>query len=150
MIRISNATIDDVPELVILLGQLFETENDFSTNSRHQRKGLLRIIKHPEIGSILVMKDGAAVIGMVNLLYTVSTAEGGPVALLEDLILGPDYRGRGLGDRLFRHAIGHAKKKGISRITLLTDGDNRRAIRFYRRHGFTRSSMIPFRLLLRA
>lgn len=149
MIRISTATIDDVPELILLLGKLFEMENDFSPDPGRQRKGLRRIIKHPETGVILVMKKGGVVIGMVNLLFTVSTAEGGPVSLLEDLILSPDYRGRGLGGRLINHAIRFARSKKVSRITLLTDADNRRAIKYYKRHGFTRSSMVPLRLFLR-
>ncbi|MGQ0672875.1 MAG: GNAT family N-acetyltransferase, partial [Hyphomicrobium sp.] len=35
---------------------------------------------------------------------------------------------------------------GCRRITLLTDGDNAAAHRFYERAGFTRSAMVPYRL----
>jgi ribosomal protein S18 acetylase RimI-like enzyme len=34
------------------------------------------------------------------------------------------------------------------RLTLLTDADNAPAQRFYQRHGFAPSAMIPLRLLL--
>ncbi|HYQ38837.1 MAG TPA: GNAT family N-acetyltransferase, partial [Pseudomonas sp.] len=43
---------------------------------------------------------------------------------------------------------GHAREVGCQRITLLTDADNAAAQRFYARHGFGPSPMIPLRRLL--
>ena len=86
------------------------------------------------------------VIGMVNLLFTISTAEGGRVILLEDLIVRREHRGRGLGTTLMKATIALAKDEGISRITLLTDLDNTEAICFYQKHGFQTSLMKPLRL----
>ena len=145
MIRIAPAVPRDVPALVRLLALLFAQEEEFAPDAVRQRRGLLRIIRRPHTGTIFVMKDGPATVGMVSLLFTVSTVEGGPAALLEDLILDPGYRGRGLGSLLVRHVIDYARRRGISRITLLTDRTNRRALRFYRRCGFVRSSMVPLR-----
>jgi ribosomal protein S18 acetylase RimI-like enzyme len=85
---------------------------------------------------------------MVNLLYTVSTAMGGKVALLEDMIIAPQHRNAGHGARLLHSAIEHAQSQGCLRMTLLTDRANDAAIRFYQRSGFTLSSMIPLRLEL--
>jgi ribosomal protein S18 acetylase RimI-like enzyme len=85
---------------------------------------------------------------MVNLLYTVSTALGARVALLEDMVVAPQARGRGLGSALLTHAIAHARSQGCRRITLLTDGVNDSAQRFYARHGFTGSGMVPMRMSL--
>ena len=149
MIRIAAATPRDVPALVQLLSLLFASEKDFTPDPVRQRRGLLKIIREPRSGIIFAMKDGASVVGMVNLLFTVSTAEGGRVAILEDLILEPGYRGQGLGSKLVLYAIRYVRDRGIRRITLLTDHANRRAIHFYRRHGFINSTMIPLRLVLR-
>ena len=82
---------------------------------------------------------------MVNLLYTVSTALGDRVAILEDMIVDRDARGRGLGSRLMTEAISTCETDGCLRITLLTDGDNTAAQQFYRRFGFERSPMVPLR-----
>jgi GNAT superfamily N-acetyltransferase len=82
------------------------------------------------------------------LLFTVSTAEGGPVCWLEDMVVRPDRRGSGLGSRLLGHALGYARAHDFSRITLLTDRDNEGAIRFYQRQGFQRSAMTVLRLSL--
>jgi ribosomal protein S18 acetylase RimI-like enzyme len=64
------------------------------------------------------------------------------------MVVRPDHRDRGLGSRLLRHIIDHAKTNGFSRITLLTDEVNSDAVRFYRRHGFQPSSMTALRLQL--
>jgi GNAT superfamily N-acetyltransferase len=85
---------------------------------------------------------------MVNLLYTVSTALGARVAMLEDMVVTRQQRGGGIGTLLLQAAIALARADGCQRITLLTDTDNASAHRFYRRHGFVASPMVPFRLML--
>ena len=88
------------------------------------------------------------IVGMVSILFTVSTAEGGRAAWLEDLIVHPVWRGQGVGRQLLDQAIGEAKAAGCLRVTLLTDQTNEAAMKFYRRAGFGRSGMTPFRLRL--
>jgi GNAT superfamily N-acetyltransferase len=85
---------------------------------------------------------------MINLLITISTAEGGFVLLLEDLVVHADHRGQGHGGRLLNHAVEFAREKGFVRITLLTHRDDERVVAFYRRHGFVASEMMIMRLLL--
>ena len=85
-------------------------------------------------------------IAMVCLLYTVSTFLGEKVALLEDMIVHPEFRGRRIGRKILDAAISHATQRGCARLTLLTDATNDGAIRFYERAGFARSGMIPLRL----
>ena len=85
---------------------------------------------------------------MVNLLYTVSTALGDRVALLEDMVVSPNVRGSGVGSRLMEHAIQFARLNGCKRITVLTDRENESAQRFYQKHGFGFSAMMPMRLSL--
>jgi GNAT superfamily N-acetyltransferase len=148
MARIEPAVLDDLPQLADLLMELFSQEADFEPDREKQLGGLRQIIEDARIGCILVAREGREVIGMVNLLFTISTAEGGRVAWLEDLIVRPDHRGNGLGSHLIQEAIQFARDRGIRRITLLTDGVNADAIRFYERHGFSKSGMLPMRLHL--
>jgi ribosomal protein S18 acetylase RimI-like enzyme len=85
---------------------------------------------------------------MINLLYTVSTALGARVAILDDMVVLPQFTGLGAGSKLLQAPIAHARASGCKRITLLTDGDNEAAQKFYSNHGFTASRMVPFRLKL--
>ena len=85
---------------------------------------------------------------MVSLLFIISTACGRKAALLEDLIVHPQHRNASIGTMLLRSAIAFARIKNCLRITLLADNTNESAKRFYQRHGFTQSEMVPLRLAL--
>ncbi len=143
--KISTATAEDIPELCALLSLLFAQESEFEPNHEAQIRGLTVIINSPEMGHIIVARKSGKVIGMINLLYSVSTALGERVAVLEDVIVSPKNRGSGVGSKLMNHTVQLAKKNGCHRITLLTDYDNEGAHSFYQRHGFTRSRMVVFR-----
>jgi GNAT superfamily N-acetyltransferase len=148
MMQVSEATLDDIPQLNELLTLLFTQESDFQPDMALQSAGLRQIIEEPGVGRILVLRDSDSIIAMVNLLFTVSTARGGRVAILEDMVVSPGARGGGVGSTLLRGAISFAQTAGCSRITLLTDRTNAPAIRFYHHHGFESSEMIPLRLLI--
>lgn len=148
MPRLAHASLEDIPQLCELLAQLFGQEAEFVPDRTRQAAGLREIITHPEVGRILILREGAAVIAMVNLLFTISTALGGRVALLEDMIVHPAHRGSGAGSRLLQAAVEFARSAGCLRITLLTDCANAAAQRFYQRHGFESSAMLPMRLSL--
>ncbi len=136
----------DVPQLCELLALLFDQESDFLPDARRQIRGLEMIMSQPEIGRIFCAVEGGIVFGMVSILFTISTAEGGRAAWLEDMIVHPARRRGGIGGRLLQTAIAGAKESGCTRITLLTDDTNAAAQEFYRRAGFVRSPMIPLRL----
>jgi len=146
--QIAVAQQKDIQELCQLLAILFSQEEDFKPDYAAQSRGLGLIIADPKVGHILIARQNEVVIGMVNLLYTISTALGDRVALLEDMVVHPDARGTGAGSLLLKQAIELARSNGCRRITLLTDRTNEAAQRFYKRHGFTLSAMIPLRLLL--
>jgi GNAT superfamily N-acetyltransferase len=148
MPRLVHASLEDIPQLCELLALLFGQEAEFVPDRTRQEAGLREIITHPDVGRILILREGAAVIAMVNLLFTVSTALGGRVALLEDMLVHPAHRGSGAGSRLLQAAVEFARSAGCLRITLLTDGDNTAAQRFYQRHGFESSAMLTMRLSL--
>lgn len=143
-----KAIHSDISELVELLKTLFEQEEEFEPNPEAQRKALSKIILDPRIGIILVAKDDEKILGMINLLFTESTAFGSKVAILEDMVIQPTSRGNGIGSQLIDYAISEAKKEGCKRITLLTDVENTKAQSFYQKKGFVKSKMAPYRLLL--
>ena len=119
--------------------------SNLKPDQKLQIRGLTSIINDPNIGCIVIARENNQVVGMVNLLFTVSTALGGRVALLEDMVVTPDMRGTGVGSKLLQYSVESAAEMGCLRITLLTDADNEGAHRFYQRHGFDRSSMVAFR-----
>ena len=148
--EINLATVSDTPALSALLSILFTQEAEFQPDTVAQQRGLNAILTDPALGEILVARQNGQIVGMVNVLYSISTALGARVALLEDMVVAPAMRGSGLGSQLLAAAIKHAKQRGCLRITLLTDADNYAAQAFYQKQGFEKSSMIPLRCNLQA
>ena len=146
--KLTKAIHSDISELIALLKSLFEQEEEFEPNPEAQRKALSKIILDPKIGIILVAKDDEKILGMINLLFTESSALGSKVAILEDMVVLPKSRSEGVGSKLMDYAISEAKKEGCKRITLLTDIKNTKAQSFYQKKGFVKSKMMPYRLLL--
>jgi len=150
MTDIDEASPADIPALCALLDLLFTQEAEFRPDAHRQARGLGQIVASPEAGRILVLREDGQISGMVCLLFTISTALGGRVALLEDMVLRPASRGRGLGTNLAQAALALARRSGCLRVTLLTDSDNEVAQRFYKKLGFSTSGMTAMRLLFEA
>src|SRR5439155_2143070 len=145
---VEPATEADLDELSELLGELCAQESDSRPDKEKQLRGLRLISEQPSRGRVFVLRRDGVIVGMINLLFTISTAEGGFVVLLEDLVVHKQYQGHGYGAKLLNHAIEFARQKNFLRITLLTDRPENVAQEFFRRHGFHESSMIPMRLLI--
>lgn len=138
---IGFATHADLPALADLLGELFGLESDFAPDRDKQLAGLRQILDTPAAGRLFVLRIDDKVAGMANALVTISTAEGGPVLLLEDVIVSRSHRGGGLGRLLVEHVLAWARSEGMTRVTLLADHANAAALEFYDRLGFEMSAM---------
>ena len=125
-----------------------ELQDDFTPDREAHDRGIRLILEEPSRGRIFVLRNDERIIGMVNLLFTISTALGGFVILLEDVVIHPDHRKQGYGSLLLQHVIEFGKQKEFKRITLLTDKLGSASQEFFQQHGFEFSRLIPMRLLL--
>jgi len=147
--NISEATLDDIEPLCDLLALLFAQEAEFQPDREKQRTALRAILTAPEVGRILVWRDAESIRGMANLLFTVSTAKGGKVAILDDFIVHPDHRRNGIGTKLLDATRALCERENCHRIALQTDIDNQTAQRLYQRHGYSPSTMLSMILHLK-
>ncbi len=145
-VRCGPAARDDLPRLVALLGTLFAQEAEFAADAAKQEAALRMLFDDPALGRLYVARDGAAVVAMACVLFTVSTAEGGRAGLFEDFVVRKDRRGQGIGAALLDYVVEQARAEGLLRLTLLTDRQNERAKALYRKLGFLDSPMTPMRL----
>jgi ribosomal protein S18 acetylase RimI-like enzyme len=146
--KVVTASIEDLPGLTDLVVDLFAASDEFDSNHDVQERGLALILEQPSRGRIFVVRNETRIIGMVNLLFTISTAMGGFVILMEDVIVHPAHRGQGYGTMLLDHVIEFAKQKDFKRITLLTDKISAESQHFFRKNGFEYSNMIPMRRII--
>ncbi|WP_242343310.1 GNAT family N-acetyltransferase [Anaeromyxobacter terrae] len=144
-VAIRGAAPADAERLVRLLGILFSIEADFRPDPDRQRRGLALMLAEPERRAVLVAERAGEVVGMVTAQLVVSTAEGGPAALVEDMVVDAGERGRGVGRRLLEAIEGWAAARGASRLQLLADRDNAPALGFYARAGWQPTRLVCLR-----
>ena len=142
---IRQATEADIYALTRLLGLLFAIEADFSADAGKQRQGLRLLLSDTDRSLVLVAEVDEQVVGMCTAQVVVSTAEGGPAAWVEDMVVAPEYRGRGIGRRLLQQVEVWAGERGISRLQLVADQDTTPALEFYAREGWSRTRLICLR-----
>jgi len=146
--RVEPATIEDLPALTELVMELFAVSGDFTPDRVTQERGLQLVLEQPSRGRIFVVRNKDRIFGMVNLLFTISTARGGFVILMEDVVIHPQHRGQGYGSMLLRYVMDFAKQKQFKRITLLTDRISAESQTFFQKNGFDYSNMIPMRRII--
>ncbi|MBI1423287.1 MAG: GNAT family N-acetyltransferase [Gammaproteobacteria bacterium] len=141
----------DIPALCDLLEALFTLESDFHPDRDKQARALqLLIDKHAANPTrpacvVWVAELAGKVIGMCSLQVLISTAEGGEVGLVEDVIIAAEHRQRGLGPQMLHSLESWAHERGLHRVQLLADTHNHAALAFYERHGWQRMQMLAMR-----
>jgi len=147
-LRIRAAKLGDVEPMVELLRALFALEPDFAFNPYKQRQGLVKLICQEQGKCALVAEVGERLVGMCTAQTVISTAEGGPVGWVEDVVVAPAYRGKGVGKRLLMTLESWAVAEGLKRLQLIADHDNDPAKAFYTQMGWHPTRMVAMRKML--
>ena len=143
-VTIRQATHEDIEELVNLLKELFSIENDFSFDPRKHRQGVSMMLDEDR-SCIMVACIDDKVTGMCTVQLLLSTAEGGHVGLVEDLVVSAPYRGCGIGERLLEAVENRANADGAKRLQLLADKTNTPALHFYSKRTWRRTQLVCLR-----
>jgi ribosomal protein S18 acetylase RimI-like enzyme len=130
--------------MVALLRVLFTIEADFGADEAKQRRGL-QLLLEDDRACLLVAEEEFGVIGMCSGQLVISTAEGGPALLVEDVVVVESFRGRGVGRLLMEALQNWAAARNITRLQLLADRNNAPALDFYRRLGWQHTDLICLR-----
>jgi len=148
-LRVSIRTAEpaDLDSLVSLLAALFSIEEDFVFDEPRQRRGLTLMLEN-ERGCVLVAEAEGQVIGMCTGQMTVSTAEGGPALLVEDMVVLEQWRGKRVGRQLLESLGAWAREQGIKRLQLLADRNNAPALDFYEALGWQGTALVCLRKTL--
>jgi GNAT superfamily N-acetyltransferase len=129
-----------------LLADLFSVETDFDVDVVKQMKGLSMLVSDP-LGRAFVSVAVAdkTVVGMATVQTLVSTADGGRVGLVEDVIVDSRFRCRNVGTLLIEGIIAWSREQGLTRLQLLADRENQQALNFYASRGWTFTKLICLR-----
>jgi ribosomal protein S18 acetylase RimI-like enzyme len=99
----------------------------------------------PDGQPIAVAEQGGMLVALA--LVTFAASAPGSFAVIEDLIVSPDTRGRGIGKAMLDWIAAEALKRGIRRLFLESGLANQRAHDFFEREGFHQTSMVMMKSL---
>jgi GNAT superfamily N-acetyltransferase len=134
------AAAGDAPALSKLISLVFAREKDFTVDEDKQLTGV-KMLLASAAARVFVARAASSPIGMCSAQLVISTATGGYKALVEDVVVAPDYRGKGLGRRLLGQVETWAAARQVKRLDLMADVDNEEAAAFYKRLGWTKTNL---------
>jgi ribosomal protein S18 acetylase RimI-like enzyme len=144
MITVRTAASADVEQMAELLKELFAIEADFVFDRDKQIQGL-RLLLESGKDRVFIAESGGRAVGMCSVQTLISTAEGGLVGLLEDLIVTAAFRRQGIGEKLLAAAVDWAERQGFKRLQLLADKNNLPALAFYEKQAWRQTQLICLR-----
>ena len=77
------------------------------------------------------MEKNGEIIGFATLYFTFSTTKVKAISILNDLFISSEYRGKGLGEMLFKYALEFSKENGYAVMNWKTSHDNLKAQTLY-------------------
>ena len=99
-------------------------------------------VQHPEKVLVFIILIEGVVTGTASLhLGHYSTWSDGWYGHIEDVLIDPDYRGRGLAEALVRHAVEAAREENLTRVEVNALTSNQPARKLYEKLGFTTDSL---------
>lgn len=129
---VHRATVEEAQVVARLLHD-FNTEYDTATPGVDAIAGRLRSLLAEDTTFALLGGDPPCAVALVTLRTNVWY--DGPVALLDELYVAPEQRGRGLGSALIDLLVHECRARDVALIEVNVDEGDVDALRFYDRHG---------------
>ena len=145
---IRKASDEDLPALLPLLRGYCDFYEASPSDASLEHMARVLIDSPEEDGFLLVADADQEVIGFAACGWKWSSLRGARIAVLEDLFVAPEARGRGAADALIQAVAERARNNGAPAVTWLTAPDNHRAQAVYERVGGTSETFLEYELEL--
>ena len=133
--KIRPATAADSPALLNLMRELYEHEGiPFDRDVSASALGTL--INTPALGEVRLMQEDGEIVGYFALTFGYSLEFHGRFALLDEMYIRDEYRGRGLGREALEAVEAACRDRGIEALRLEVEQSNMHAQSLYRSSGF--------------
>jgi GNAT superfamily N-acetyltransferase len=145
-----RATEADVPDIVRMLADdmLGSSRETLEADSLPRYLSAFRAIDADTNQFLLVVDDGSAIVGTLQLSFIAGLARGGlKRGLVEAVRVASDRRGEKIGEAMLAWAIEKCRHESCGIIQLTTDKSRTDAHRFYDRLGFE-PSHIGYKMML--
>jgi len=135
--EITPFTIKDGPQVAALFREIFK-ENSWSERPSDYMDEPQRLFHLSSGGMFLIVKEQGKIIGTAGIIL-LSKTEG----LVKRFYLKKQYRGSGVAQRLLAELEKHARQIGLRKVILDVSKNNNRAVRFYEKSGFIKTTVTP-------
>ncbi|OCA84192.1 GCN5 family acetyltransferase [Bacillus sp. FJAT-27225] len=129
----------DFKDITGLYGLMREYIVDFYNRpepSEEDLKGLIRhLLENPASGLQFVAEENGNLLGFATLYFTFSTLKVKRQAILNDLYVSTDARGKKVGESLFQACLGYIREHDFAGMTWETAKDNDAAQALYEKMG---------------
>lgn len=140
---VRTASTNDLEGILSLNKSLFDYETKFSSEYNldwtysdvGRRYFKSRLEGASSIVAVAVI-DKKIVGYVLSFIATYPFRAENPIAEIENMFISPEYRGKGIGEKLIGEIKRQAKEKGVKRIKVAALANNDLAIRFYKKCGF--------------
>lgn len=140
-VTIRAARVADSPDLLRLIRAYYRLDH-IRFAPRTAAHALATLLRHPSLGRVWIMREGATAVGYVILTYNFDLEFGGIEGLVTDLYIDTAHRGAGLGQRALDLVDDCCRAHGIGMVELQVEVANAAARAFYRRIGFKQLSRV--------
>jgi GNAT superfamily N-acetyltransferase len=136
-VEIQEARDGDLPAILSLYAQP-DVDNGKILSIERAQRIFARIRSYPEY-RVYVAKTEDKIIGTFALLLMDNLAHmGAPSGIVEDLVVDPDWQGKGIGKQMMEFARNRCKEMGCYKLALSSNLKRKVAHRFYESLGFKR------------
>jgi GNAT superfamily N-acetyltransferase len=135
-VSVRRATVDDLDGLAQALAHLHDDCAWTADREPEAQATLKAIVDDPSRGLTVAVVDGR-VVGTIDIVVCRNlTRDLRPFALIENVVVMPDFRRRGIGRLLMSSAIGLAEEQGCYKVQLVSSNKRDAAHELYEAMGF--------------
>jgi GNAT superfamily N-acetyltransferase len=135
-ILIREATESDLPAVGKLLEDLTDAiDSTEGIDTDIALKNYERLLKDAGSHFLVAAREGTPV-GFINFTVRQTILHQSPSALIDELVVAEEYRGKGVGRQLVQAAIDKCRQLGCCEVEVSTEKTNLKARNFYKQCGF--------------
>jgi ribosomal protein S18 acetylase RimI-like enzyme len=134
-----QAVVEDLPYIVDMLSDdpLGAMRERFEVPLPDSYFAAFEAINNSSLNELIVATLDDEVVGVLQLTFIPNISyQGSWRALIEGVRVSANYRGQGIGRKLFEYAINRAREEGCHMVQLTMDKRRTEANRFYQSLGF--------------
>jgi len=144
---IRPARKDDMDQLLNLMFQYIVDFYKRPKPDEQSLRGLVnQLIEYPANGKQFVVEEDEKLLGFATMYFSFSTLQVKRMAILNDLFVLPEARGKKLGEKLFQTCLSYIRENNFAYMTWETAKDNEVARALYNKMGGKLSEWLVYEI----